>query len=437
MAAHTDLVLAKATGSFGGLGKVAALASTETVYVRCDCSRMPCKYVDWNVQTTAKTDLGFYVARSAVDKVTLTLASFTDGDTIKLNGLTITGESTAADAAFASRKFSTAGATDTDDAAELAKLINADYAVVTAGTSVAATDKLIITTDEGEHTIVAAATADYPNSKYGLNATAATELASIVLAINHKHTVTCASVAAGDYFTIQVNGELHTFTAKTGSASAANRQFSKDTGNNETAASIVTVVNDATYGVPGITASANGAVVSFTRDAQAYKIQRLTSSSATKLAVADAGGVPGVVAAATGATAELAITPTWTKKLTVTEAGDKLTVTGIDVPGIYATSASAVVTLTPGTPAGTSGDMASLIQASASAHCTISQAATLLGLRLVSAAGTAGSVQDMAANNTTEGTIYTVPVNGYEQAYLSVYADGTTPTIVITATKRS
>ena len=57
---------------------------------------------------------------------------------------------------------------------ELAALINADYAVATAGTSVAGTDKLTFVTDEGTFTITAAAAADYPAGKYGLSGTVGT-----------------------------------------------------------------------------------------------------------------------------------------------------------------------------------------------------------------------------------------------------------------------
>jgi hypothetical protein len=164
----------------------------------------------------------------------------------------------------------------------------------------------------------------------------------------------------------------------------------------------------------------------------------VTSSSATRLAVEVAGGVPGVSAAETGATGELSITPTWTKKLTVEEAGDQLTVVGIDVPGIYATSAAAVVTLVPGTPASrTDGDLATVIQATAAARCTVSQAATLAGLALDYSTGTLGLVADVADNNETAGALIAQPIDGWEYGYVDLFADGTTPTIVVKATPRA
>jgi hypothetical protein len=439
MAVPAEKVLAAASGSTGGLGKIGTLAATSGVMYVCMAADKDARTAYWRVQTDNAHSLTWYRARSRVDSVTLTLDSVADTETFVLNGLTYTGEATANTATYDSREFSVAG-DNAADAAALAALINADYSVVTAGTSVAGTDKLVITTDEGEHTITAAAAADYPNSQYALNATAATELASIVLAINHKHTVTAASVAAGDYFTIEIAGGIpYTFTAKAGAASAANRQFSKDTGNNETATSIAAVVNDATYGVPGITATANAAAVSFARDSQDDVITSLTSSSSTKLAVADAGGVPGVIAAATPGTAsaaELSITPVWTKTLTVTEAGDQLTVTDIDCPGVYASATDAVVTLTPGTPAGTDGDLASVIYAvtgTAGAHVAVAQTATLLGLtKDYWNTGLTG----VTATNTTAGSLYKqIDVEGWPYLYLGVTnTEGDTGTYVVGCT---
>ena len=420
----TELVLAAGTGSTGGLGKIGTVPDDGWMYVRCPSSGY--RTVDWRVQSTKIHDIQMYKAQSIVDEVTLTFGSFVDTETFVLNGLTYTGEETAGDAAYASRKFLTAVG-DSQDAAAAAALINADYAVATAGTSVAATDKLTIVTDEGSHVIVAAATADYPAGKYALNVTAATELASIVLAINHKDNVTCAAVAAND--TVTVNGLV--FTAHATTTTAASRQFAINGDNDADAAQLVVCLNDATYGVPGLTAVAAANVVSFTRDT-ADDTVTLTSSNTTRLKTEAGGGVPGVIAAATGATAELSITPTWTTVLTVAEAGNRLTVTDIDCPGVYATSADAVVTLVPGTPA-TGGELATVIHAvDASSHAAVSTAATLAGLVIDGAA-----VADQAANNTTAGKIHEQTVAGYEYCYLGVMndsGDASVATMVVGAT---
>lgn len=420
--AGTEQVLAAGTGSTGGLGKIATVDNAAVIYVRCAASGAG--VVDWRIQANQKHDLQFYKARSIVDSVTLTLSSFTDTNTVVINGLTYTGEATATDAAYASRKFSTAGGTDTLDAAALAAIINADYAVVTAGTSVAATDKLTITTDVGAHTITAAATADYPGSKYGLSSTQATELASIIAAINHRDNVTCASVEVGD--TVTVGGI--TYTAAEAEDTAAH-EFAQITSDDATGTSLAACVNadTATHGISAANASG---VVSFTRDTAAAVVG-LATSNATRLDTEAAGGVPGVIAAATGVAGELSITPVWTEVLTVTESGDRLTVTDIDLPGVKAVAADAVVTLTPGT-AGGDAELATVIQATAAANCTVAQA-TLASLIV-----DGDAVADMAANNTTAGKIYSQDVHGYEYCYAGITNDsgGAAATVVVGATLR-
>jgi hypothetical protein len=440
--ADDELVLAKGTGSTGGLGKIGTVPDDGWLYVRCDnTDGEACSAIDFRVQSTKKHDVQLYKARSIVDNVTITVDSLADTETVLLNGLTYTAEATANTVNFASREFSVAGDND-EDAAALAAIINADYAVVTAGTSVAATDKLVITTDEGEHTIVAAAAANYPAGQYKLDATAATEAASIIAAINHKDNVTCATASAGDTVVIVKDGTTYTFTGHATTTTASKREWDI-ADNNTAAAAIATLVNDATYGVDGITASASGAVVSFTRDSLDDTFT-LTTSNATRLKTEAAGGVPGVIAAASplAAGTEFSITPTWTAVLTVEEEGDQLTVTDIDCPGILATaSTGGLVTLTPGTPGAPAGqELATVIQAisgTAGAHAVVSQAATLAGLLIPP--DITSAFADVAANSTTAGAIYTLPTGGYEQCYIGVMndsGDASAATIVVGATKR-
>jgi len=428
----TEQVLAAATGSTGGLGKIATVLASGVIYARLDNTGFGrTDHVTWRVKCNKAHAVQLYRSRTLVDSATITLASMADGETGPiLQGLTNIAEDTAASASWAARKYYTGGADDTADAVQLAALLNADYAIVTAGTSVADTDKLVITTDEGAHTIVAAAAADYPNSKYGLNVTAGTELASIILAINHKANVTCASAAAGDTITINKDGKDYVFTGHATTTTAANREW--DIADDDTAAAaLVTCINDATYGVPGVTASASGAVVSLARDSQA-DVFTLRSSNSTRLATATAGGVPGVIAAATGATGELSITPVWTKALTVTEAGDQLTVTDIDTPGIYATSELGVVTVVPGTPA-TGGEKATVIEAqtgTGAGHCACAQTT------LASLAKDGSATTGVADNSTTAGTLYDSSCYGWDYLYCGVTnSDGAdAATIVVAAT---
>lgn len=75
-------------------------------------------------------------------------------------------------------------------------------------------------------------------------------------------TITCAAAIATDH--VVINGL--TFTGVAGAAVIANRTFSIDTGNNETAISLAAVINDNTYGVPGVTAVPVAAVVTLTVD---------------------------------------------------------------------------------------------------------------------------------------------------------------------------
>ena len=70
-------------------------------------------------------------------------------------------------------------------------------------------------------------------------------------------TITAATAIATN--TVVINGL--TFEGKAGAAVAADRLFSIDTGNDATATSLAAVINDATYGVPGVTATAASAVV--------------------------------------------------------------------------------------------------------------------------------------------------------------------------------
>lgn len=425
----SEAVLAKATGSDDGLGKIATVADGTWLYVRKNTSDFPYGQVDWRLSCNQQYDYQLYKSRSIEDEVTLTVGSLGDSETLSINGLTYTAEATANTAGYADREFSVAG-TDAQDAALLAALINMDYSVVTAGTSVAATDKLIITTDEGEHEIVAAAAADYTAGQYKLDATAATELASIAAAINQSQNVTCASSTTND--TVTVNGIV--FTSKT-AENKANRQFDNDASDNATATSLAACINDATYGVEGVTASATANVVTLYRDSEADSIT-LSSSNATRHpCVTTVGGVPGVTATIGPVTSELGITPTWTTTLTVEEEGDQLTVTDIDCPGVFASSSEAVVTLKPGSYAAGLGELAPVIQAvsgTAGVHCVVSQAATLAGIYEEDAI-----TVDVAAT-TSGGRLYTQDIDNYEYCYLGVKNDsgGAAATVVVGATIR-
>jgi len=435
---QTEVILAAATGSAGGLGKIAAIpATTGKLLVRLDNLGFGrAAKIDWRVKTDQACTVQPLRASGVVNAATVTLASMADTETGPIiNGLTYTAEDTATDAAAASRKYYTGGADDTADAVKLAALINADYAVATAGTSVADTDKLTFTTSEGTHVIVAAAAADYTTGQYALSAVVATELASIVLAINHKVNVTLATCTAGNTVTMNVPGVgVYTYTAHASATTVASREFSISGNDTADAAALVLCINNDTA-ASGITASNVAGVVSLARGSASVPTPILTSSSDTLAAcVNTAGGVPGVIAVASGATGELTITPTWVSSLTVDESGDQLTVTDIDVPGIYAVPAAAIVTLsctTPGSPAG--GEKATAIQAvtgTGAGHCAIADT-TLASCALD------GAVTTIAATNAAySGQLIRQTIEGWAAGYLLISnTTGAAQTVTVAATR--
>ena len=109
--------------------------------------------------------------------------------------------------------------------------------------------------------------------------------------------ITAAAVQAAD--TITVNGI--TFTGA--SAEDVNERkflaYAEGTKDAGTAKSIADCINDATYGVPGVTASASAAVVTLTVDEPGKTVITATSSSATTLAVATISAIAFVEVEAT------------------------------------------------------------------------------------------------------------------------------------------
>ena len=175
MGISTELVLAAASGSTGGLGLIGTVPAAGVLYVRCDCDSPDVARIDWNISCNKANAVQLYRARSIVQSVTLTLAGLDDADTIVVNGLTFTAEDTLGDALAASRKFYTGGADDTADAVTLAALLNdATYGVpgLTA-TSAAAVVTLVPTTAPVIQAVVGTATT-------GECAIASTTLASLI-----------------------------------------------------------------------------------------------------------------------------------------------------------------------------------------------------------------------------------------------------------------
>lgn len=99
------------------------------------------------------------------------------------------------------------------------------------------------------------------NASAGTESSATTVAAAAALTQVTECTVTLSSAANGE--TLTINGIV--FTAHTDTTTAAERKFKVDGTDAQDAAALVTLINHATYGVPGVTAEASNAVVTLTR----------------------------------------------------------------------------------------------------------------------------------------------------------------------------
>ena len=114
-------VLAAATGSTDGMGKIGTVPIAGTLFVRCPVSSKTTR-VKWRVKGDKAMTVQPYIADGVTQTVTLTLASLADSETLIINGLTYTAKD--AGSTVASRYFNTGGADATADAAALVAVIN-------------------------------------------------------------------------------------------------------------------------------------------------------------------------------------------------------------------------------------------------------------------------------------------------------------------------
>lgn len=122
------LSLVAASGSDGGLGKIGTVPASGSLIVRCPAGPN-IERIDWFLKSNKASTYQFARSRLLAPANTLTLASVGDGETMILNGLTLTGETTPADALASARKY-LVGGTDAAAATALAALINdASYGV--------------------------------------------------------------------------------------------------------------------------------------------------------------------------------------------------------------------------------------------------------------------------------------------------------------------
>ncbi|GMV90532.1 MAG: hypothetical protein AMXMBFR82_03100 [Candidatus Hydrogenedentota bacterium] len=92
-----------------------------------------------------------------------------------------------------------------------------------------------------------------------------------------KATIALATVLNGE--AIVINGL--TFTAHTDTTTAADREFKIDGDDTADAAALAGLINDATYGVPGVTAAANTGTITLTVDDPGSRVLTISSEDAT------------------------------------------------------------------------------------------------------------------------------------------------------------
>lgn len=98
-------------------------------------------------------------------------------------------------------------------------------------------------------------------------------------------TLSLSTVLAGD--TVTINGV--TFTAHTDTTTAANREFAISGTDTQDAAALAGLINDATYGVPGVTATPSVADVVIAVD-DASKTRIVASETGGTITVAENAG---------------------------------------------------------------------------------------------------------------------------------------------------
>lgn len=118
------------------------------------------------------------------------------------------------------------------------------------------------------------------NASAGTESAAANAAAATVITKATKVLLTLASMANAD--TITINGI--TYTAHTDTTTVATRQFKIDGNDDADAVALAGLINHATAGVPGVTATAGTASVTLTSTAAGERDISATTSNATRCA---------------------------------------------------------------------------------------------------------------------------------------------------------
>lgn len=145
-----DKVIAAASGSYGGLGKIGTVAAAATLYIRADLNTRAVAKMHWQVQCDKAWKYQLFLAHANVTGATITFAdaaAVDDEDNFVLNGETFTCESTEVEATAASRQYYI-GASNAAACANCATLLtDDDYGVpgiTTRVNAVGATDVITI-----------------------------------------------------------------------------------------------------------------------------------------------------------------------------------------------------------------------------------------------------------------------------------------------------
>lgn len=389
------------------------------------------------------------LAKVLAPGVAVTLASVVAADTVTINGTTFTAHATTTTPA--SRQFKIDG-TDAQDMAGLVTCVNHKDNVTLATVSVG--DKVYITSNGKTYTYTAAASAAVDTGVFSQNGTDSQNADSLVLCINHKDHIDLTSAIAGDSVTI--NGL--TFTGKASTAVTPTRQFSIDTSDDAASISLAALINDATWGVPGVTASGASGVVTLTPDTYGFPITMtagvggtnghtrvvctaangvpgvtavnasgvvsltrnyedaditLTSSNGTRLACVAANGVPGILATA-GDGGEMLLTPVWKgETITVVSSDDTIKYADYGLPGCKVSYTATTVVITPDMDSAEPCTCIYAVIGTADANEFTVTSGTLANLEQDGTASTGN-----AAITTNLGKTYEQYVDGYPYLYL-------------------
>jgi hypothetical protein len=254
--ASNKLVLAAATGSTGGLGKITTIPIAGVLYVRCPGTAARIK---WIIKSDKAASVQAYVSPDIVQSVTLDVSGNTlaNTHTVFVGGLTFTAETNTN--VRASRQFAIDG-NGTADGVELAAAIN--YGTALTVTACDLLETIVVTSANGvDSKTYTGAAAEAISDREFTRTNAATAAASLTRCINADTAVTGVTAVNSD-------GAEVALTNTQGTAVAIVNALGHITATN--------------YGVPGVTATPAAGIVTIVPKAVngAYTIQAVTGTAA-------------------------------------------------------------------------------------------------------------------------------------------------------------